>query len=309
MKILIIYPNKVMVTRMPLGISYLVACLKKYNHQIKVFDTTFFKCSDIQNDDKLREASLQVKNPDLTEYGIVNENVDVFSIFKKEIQDFNPDLIGASISDPNYKFGLEFLRLVKKDYSHIPTIIGGPTATVAPDEVIQEDCVDMLCRGEGEETFCELCNKMSNKEDIRGIKNLWVKEKGTIYKNPMRNLQDINTTLSPDLSILDPRHFMRPLGGKIYRMGTVMWTRGCAFHCAYCANSTYINLYQDPFYRIKDPNIFIKELEEIKNKFKLNFLFFVDDIFPLHKKDTLDVFCSLYKKMLIFLFLLICILL
>jgi radical SAM superfamily enzyme YgiQ (UPF0313 family) len=77
-----------------------------------------------------------------------------------------------------------------------------------------------------------------------------------------------------------------------------MWTRGCVYHCTYCANSAYINVYKGKgsFYRIKDPEIFIKELIDIKKQFNLNFLFFVDDIFPLHKKDVLDKFCELYKK-------------
>lgn len=298
MKVLIVYPNKVMVTRMPLGICYLAAHLKKENHEVKVFDTTFFKCSDIQNDDKLREASLQVKNPDLSKYGLINKEVDIFSIFDQEIKRFKPDLVGISVSDPNYLFGLDFLKFIKKNYPGIMTIAGGPTVTVSPDEVINEDCVDIICIGEAEEALPELCNNMENGKDIRYIENIWTKKNGVIYKNPIRNLQDINEILPPDLGVLDEKHLIRPLGGNVYRMGVVMWTRGCVFHCAYCANSAYINIYREKgsFYRIKDPKIFIEELINIKNKLKLNFLFFVDDIFPLHKKDILDEFCSLYKK-------------
>lgn len=298
MKILIIYPNKVMVTRMPLGLCYLAAHLKRDGHEVKVFDTTFIKCSDMQGDDQLREASLQVKNPDLSRYGLVGKDTNVFVVFEQELRDFCPDIVGISVADPNYTFGLEFLKMVKRIDPETPTIAGGPTATVSPEEVIKEDCVDMLCVGEAEEAFSELCKKFENKENIKDTKNIWVKENGIVYKNSIRDLQDLDTILSPDLSILDYRHFMRPLGGKVYRMGTVMFTRGCAYHCKYCANSSYINVYRGKgtFYRIKDPKIFVKELKDIKEKFNLNFLFFVDDIFPLHKKDILDEFCRLYKE-------------
>jgi len=298
MKILIVYPNKIMVTRMPLGICYLVAHLKHKGHDVKVFDTTFYKCSDIQSDDKLREKSLQVKNPDLTKFGLTNKEADVFSIFEKEVKKFKPDIVGISVADPNYEFGLEFLQLVKNKFPKIITIAGGPTATLAPDEVIQQSCVDMLCIGEAEEAFTELCEKIENKEDIRYVKNIWVKEGNLVFKNPTRNLQDIDTILPPDLSVLDPKHFIRPLGGKVYRMGTVMWTRGCAYHCTYCANSSYINIYnkKGSFYRVKDPRTFVMELKDIKEKYDLNFLFFVDDIFPLHRPEMLNTFCRLYKK-------------
>ena len=298
MKVLIVYPNKVMVTRMPLGICYLVAHLKSKNHDVKVFDTTFYKCSNIQSDDKLREKSFQVKNPDLAKYGLTNKEANVFSIFEKEVRKFKPDIVGISVADPNYEFGLEFLQIIKNKFPKIITIAGGPTATVAPEEVIQEDCVDLVCVGEAEEAFTELCEKLEKKEDIRHIQNIWVKEGLLFFKNPVRNLQNLNSILPPDLSVLDPKHFIRPLGGKVYRMGTVMWTRGCAYHCTYCANSAYINIYnkKGSFYRIKDPELFVKELKEMKEKFNLNFLFFVDDIFPLHRKDILDTFCKLYKK-------------
>lgn len=298
MKILIIYPNKVMVTRMPLGLCYLVSHLKKEGHDVKIFDTTFIKCSDIQGDDKLRESSLQVKNPDLDKFGLVGKDVDVFIEFKKMIEEFQPNLVGMSASDPNYSFGLKFLTVLKEHHPEIPTIVGGPTPTVCPEEVIQQDCVDMICVGEAEEALPELCKRLESDTSITDIKNIWVKKNGVIHKNSVRNLQDINKTLEPDLSALDERHLIRPLGGKVYRMATVMWTRGCLFHCNYCANSYFVNIYKNKgnFYRIKDPDIFVNELKNIKNKYKLNFLFFVDDIFPLHKKDILERFCSLYSK-------------
>lgn len=287
-----------MVTRVPLGICYLVAHLKRNSHEVKVFDTTFYKCSDVQSDDKLREASLQVKNPDLNQYGLIGKETDVFEEFRKEIESFRPDLIGMSAADPNYQFGLEFLGFVKKYYPNIKTIVGGATPTVAPDEVIKEKCVDMLCIGEAEEAFPELCNKLDTHEDITHIANIWIKKGDTIYRNPIRDLQDLNEILAPDMSIFDYRHFMRPLGGKVYRMGTVMWTRGCAYHCKYCANSAFVNIYKGKgsFYRIKDPKIFVGELKKFKEDFNLNFLFFVDDIFPLHKPEILFEFCTLYRE-------------
>jgi len=105
--------------------------------------------------------------------------------------------------------------------------------------------------------------------------------------------------LPPDLAIYDPRHFVRPLGGKMYTMATVIWTRGCIFHCSYCANeSFYKSAEATPrsYYRIKDPALLVAELAEFKDKFDLNFLMFVDDIWPLHQPDLINKFCELYKK-------------
>ena len=298
MKVLFLYPNKVMVTRVALGICYLSPYLKRDGHQVKMFDTTFMKCSDIQNDDKLRESSLQVRNPNFKKYGLVEKEIDVFKEFEREIELFEPDLIAMSVVDPNYNFGLEFLRKAKKKNKDIMTIVGGPTATYAPKEVIAEDGVDIICVGEGEEAMSELCGKMENKKDIKNIKNLWVKYKGEIFKNDIRPLININEILYPDWDIFDQRHIIRPLGGKMYRMGIFSMTRGCVFRCKYCSNLALAQLYagKGEYYRIKSPELMVKEIAFYKEKYNLNFVFFIDDLFPLHNSETMDEFCTLYKR-------------
>ncbi len=226
-----------MATRIPLGIAYLSSYLKKDGHQVKVFDTTFIKCSNIPNDEELRASSLQVRNPDLKKYGLIEKDVDVTTEFELETESFKPDIVAVSAVDPNYNFGLELLKKIKDKHKNIVTVVGGPTAMFAPDEVIAEDCVDIVCVGEGEEAMSELCNKMQHRKDIKNIKNMWVKENGKICKNDVRPLLNINEILLPDWDIFDQRHLMRPLGGNIYRMGIFFMARGCLFQCKFCAIS------------------------------------------------------------------------
>jgi len=298
MKILFLYPNKEMVTRAPLGLAYMASHLKKAGHEVQLFDTTFIKCGDTEGEEALRANSLQVVNPDLTKYGLIGKEANVFLEFEKMIQSFNPDIVGMTAVDPNYEFGLEFLNFLKKNHPNIKTIMGGPVPTFIPDEVIANDCVDMICLGEGEEAIVELADAIQAGKDFIDIKNLWVKKEGKIYKNFLRPLQNLDNVLAPDTSIFDDRHLLRPLGGKVYRMATIIWTRGCLFHCKYCANSNYIKRYEGlgRFYRIKDTKLLIKELVDAKQKYNLEFLFFVDDIFPLHVPEILDEFCRLYKE-------------
>jgi len=297
-KVLLIYPNKVMVTRLPLGIGYLSSCLKKGGHKVRCFDTTFIKCSDTKGDDDLRASSLQVVNPDLKEHKVSEETLNVFAQLEREIESFKPNLIALSVADPNYLFGLQLLRVIKNKYKDILTIAGGPTPTFSPDEVISEDCLDMLCIGEGEEAMLELCNRIERGQGFRDIRNIWLKENGQIYKNELRPLIDINEVSAPDWDIFDDRHLIRPLGGKMYRMGTFIVTRLCLFRCKYCANFALNEIYKNKgtFYRIRRPQEAIEELKFFKEKYDLNFLMFVDDIFPLHKPEFVDEFCRLFKK-------------
>lgn len=84
----------------------------------------------------------------------------------------------------------------------------------------------------------------------------------------------------------------------MYRMGMFYMTRGCLFRCKYCANFALssIDKNKGDFYRTKRPDLLIQEIALYKEKYNLNFVFFIDDLFPLHKREILDDFCSLYKK-------------
>lgn len=178
------------------------------------------------------------------------------------------------------------------------TVVGGPTPTFAPEEVIKEDCVDIICIGEGEEAMAELCNSIRHKKDIRNIKNLWVKDNGKVYRNDVRRLLDIKNVLLPNWDIFDRRHFLRPLGGKMYRMGMFHMTRGCLFPCKYCASPSLSRIYKGKgeYYRIKKVDLLTQEIASYKEKYDLNFIFFTDDLFPLHKGEIVDDFCRLYKE-------------
>lgn len=301
MRVLIIYPNKSMTTRVPLGLGYISAYLKDAGHEFMLFDTTFMKCSDNKSDDKLREENLQVTNPDFLKYNLVEENVNVFEELTHMVTKFKPDIIGVSVVDSNYKFGMELLRFCKKSWNNIPTMCGGAIATLVPDEVIAENCVDIVAIGEVEQQLVKYLSYCESEETRRiSMPNFWIKTlEGKIIKRYDHELPDISKGLPPDLSIFDDRHFIRPLGGRMYRMATVIWTRGCLFHCSYCANELFyhtMNVSAKQYYRRKDTSLLIDELAQFKKQFNLNFIMFVDDIFPLHNVEIMKEFNILYKE-------------
>jgi radical SAM superfamily enzyme YgiQ (UPF0313 family) len=291
-----------------LGIGYLAAYLREAGHNFKLFDTTFIRCGDIPSDDALREKNLQVVNPDFEKLGLVEKDIDVFEELEKEIVDYNPGIICISTVDPNHAFGVELLRYCKKRFPDIPTICGGPLSTLVPQDMIEEESIDIVARGEAEEKLVELVDifeehGLAGWDKLYKVPNFWVKDKdyrenGIVHRNPT-TLPDITSGLAPDLSIFDPRHFLRPLGGRMYNMATVIWTRGCVFRCSYCANETFYKAAKvsaKEYYRKKDPALLVEELADFKKKFNLNFLMFVDDIFPLHEPEMMEEFCVLYKE-------------
>ncbi|MDP7282723.1 MAG: cobalamin-dependent protein, partial [Candidatus Undinarchaeales archaeon] len=182
-KILLVYANSFMDNLIPTGLSILSACLKKAGHNTKLFDTTFYKTVERTGDDA-RIETLQVKSTNLGEYGLNEKKTNMVDDLKKMVDEYQPDLIGLSIVETTQEIGLKLLNGIK-DYD-IPKIVGGVQVTMAPDYIISQDCVDMICVGEGEGAFVELANAIEKKEDYTHIKNLWIKKDGQIIKNPLR---------------------------------------------------------------------------------------------------------------------------
>ena len=93
------------------------------------------------------------------------------SIINQKIQHFQPELVGFSFTSDQSELAEKMIKYIDDKY-HLPIIIGGPHATVCPQETIQMTGVNFLCVGEGEYPMLELVSAMVEDGDYRKIQNL-----------------------------------------------------------------------------------------------------------------------------------------
>ncbi len=237
----------------PLGILYLSASLKKYGH------ATCFANS--------RLAEVQ-----------------------KAVMEFKPHIIAYSITTGMHKELLDLNRRLKKNSSFF-ALFGGPHTTFFP-ETIKEEGVDGVCIGEGEEAVADLANHMEKDEDISNIENLWIKQGGEIFRNPVRKLiQDLDSIPFPDRQLIYDR-FRDSRDNKIKFF---ISNRGCPFKCTYCFNHYFDAIYKGKgkIVRIRSVDNVIKEIVQVKQKYALGFLKFVNDIF-FFKNEWIREFAEKY---------------
>src|SRR5665648_417601 len=110
MRVLLIYPN---ITDYPIDISHGLAAissfLKKAGHQIELLDCTFG-----MNKKKIRSVILT----------------------------FNPGIIGISIASNDFNYAVEICSYIKT-ISDIPIVSGGFQTTIAPEDILAENCFDI----------------------------------------------------------------------------------------------------------------------------------------------------------------------
>jgi radical SAM superfamily enzyme YgiQ (UPF0313 family) len=293
-KVLLINCNTMLDTLVTAGIGLLSASLKEAGFEVRLFDTTFYRTAE-QTGDEARARALQVKPTDFADLGIIPEEGDVVEEFAKLVADWRPDLIGLSTIEVTQPLGIRLLEAVKG--SGIPTIVGGPYATFAPETVIAEDSVDMVCVGEGEATLVEVCQKMRDGEDITHIGNLWLKQDGKLYKNPVRRPIDLSLLPRQDWEVYDKRRFWKPMGGTISVTGTFEMNRGCPYACTYCINSGFAELYKEHggYYREQDVEQLIDEMVEKKERYELVYIYLVAESFLTTTLKRIERFAELYR--------------
>jgi len=214
--------------------------------------------------------------------------------FQKRIKEEGPDLVGFVTMTREYPQVKEYALWVK-DALQVPVISGSYHPTTLPEEVINTEGIDMICRGEGEEALLELVERMDAGEDYTGTRSIWLKREKGIIRNPVRPLiEDIDELPLPDFKIFD---FDKLMSTRI-NTGVVMLSRGCPYSCTYCSNKKMRDIYPNKsrYSRFHSPEYSIEYLRKLLDTCPgIEYINFRDDILPW-KEDWLERFTTLYKK-------------
>lgn len=208
----------------------------------------------------------------------------------RELNKAKWDILAFSVSTASYAQAIAICREIRKKYN-ICTIFGGPHATFSP-EIIEEPCIDAVCRGEGEFALLEFLERKRAEKTVSDVKNWWVKEDGRIFKNDVRPLiEHLDSLPFADRKIAEGFNFFTP------DMQEVLISRGCLFNCSYCFNEKYFELYRQKGKRIRTrslDNIF-EELRLIKKVYSPQRIAIFDDIFPSSNEWNKE-FCRRYER-------------
>ncbi len=214
--------------------------------------------------------------------------------FQSEIVRESPDLMGFVTMTREYPQVKEYV-LWAKEARDVAAICGSYHPTTLPEEVINTDGVDMICRGEGEAAMLELVAAIDAGEDYSHIENIWVKNEASIHRNPVRPLlEDIDELPLPDFNLFD---FDKLISTRI-NTGVVILSRGCPYSCTYCSNKKMRDIYPNKgkYSRFHSPEFSIEYLKKLLEACpRIEYLNFRDDILPW-KGGWLERFTNLYKK-------------
>ena len=208
----------------PLGLAFLGASLEKSGAAVRILDFVVYPYS--------RE------------------------FLKKEIDAFQPDVIGATAVTMTVDHALEVIRDSRALAPNAFTVMGGPHVTFRAEESLAE-CpeLDGIVLGEGESTLVELCDTLERHGDLSGVAGIVYRHGGGIRRTAER-------PLCPHIDDLPmPARHLLPLGRyRALNLSISMTTsRGCPYPCIFCVGRKMVGAKV----RYRNPKLVVDELEAI----------------------------------------------
>jgi anaerobic magnesium-protoporphyrin IX monomethyl ester cyclase len=192
------------------------------------------------------------------------------------------DVVGLTAMTPTIFTAFRIAHFIKQSNPDLKIIMGGAHATMLPEETMNSTSdIDIIIRGEGEESIFEVLHALESKQSIENIAGITFRKNADIMSTSSRtSCVNMDTLPFPAYHLL-PRSKYRPHPphGISSPFAAVVTSRGCPYHCAYCSKPVFGSTF-----RSQSPDKVVDELKYLKERFSVKEVAFYDDSFTLDKK-------------------------
>lgn len=260
---------------MPIGLMDLSAYLRENSKNININILELGK--DLSKIFENRE-----KMPPMTVRSFIDSEL--------ETVDSKPDIVGVSVLFSSaHNTSIIIAEMVKRKWPDAVVICGGNHATNLYKNLLKDPNIDYVLRGEGELSFTEFAKKIQNGErnfDIMGIfdKSKLAKSRQDELSPMIENFENLPM---PAYDLLDIDYYRKTVGGSL------MFSRGCSFQCAFCASHTV----HGRKLRFKNAERIMAELNLLMDKYNFDKIIIEDDLFAAKKDLFLGIIDKLSNKL------------
>jgi len=218
---------------------------------------------------------------------VVDNNLEGYDEANLEKVILNSDIVCVTGTTAQFSESVTIASLAKKHGK--VSIVGGPHATGAPEDMITRAGFDYVVIGEGERALLDLINAITNKTPIDDVQGIVFERNGGVLTTPGRKfIRDIDELPFPARDLVDMRRYgnkeVKRFEGKYTHM---MTSRGCGHHCTFCGSPVIWK-----YCRLTSAPIVFEEMMEVYNKYGISNIHFQDDNFTIHKARAMEL-CQL----------------
>ena len=203
----------------------------------------------------------------------------------------NPICVGVtSMTGSQITHALEMSAFVKQ-HSAVPVIWGGVHATLFPLQTVEHSLVDIVVKGEGEETFLLLALRLEQKQSLHGLEGVVYKDRGDIVNNPDRPFLDLNDLPPVPYHLIDVNKYLHRYFDED-RVLEFETSRGCPFNCTFCYNP----LYSRRRWRALSASLILEFMQPLVEMHGVKAFHFVDDGFFIDHERTREIMRGILNR-------------
>ncbi len=218
---------------------------------------------------------------------VFDERVD--GDFRPVFESVRDDLLFVGISTltgTTITYGLSTARKVRDADSTLPLVWGGVHPTLIPDQTLENPYVDIVVRGEGEETVVALAQALRDGQNLGQVDGISYKEDGRLTNNAPRKYTEFDSLPPVTYDMLDPSKYL------VDQYISYQSSRGCPFQCTFCDVRAFHSRRQ----RFKRVETVLDDLEHIVERFHPETIEFIDDCFLTNLKRGEGIMRGLIER-------------
>jgi len=207
----------------------------------------------------------------------------------------NPDILGFSTFASSGRTAALISNKVKEENTNITTVFGSYYATFNPERILRKyPSVDIIARGEGENTILELVSCLRNKEKFKEVRGITFRNGKNIVSTPDQPLiMDLDSLPFPDRKLIDVEYHSMVAGANVApkKFTSIVSSRGCVYKCRFCSCTQFAR----NMWRPRSVQNTLEELHFLASEGYKQFIF-VDDSFTLNQKRVIKLCRSMRKE-------------
>lgn len=181
-----------------------------------------------------------------------------------------PDVVGIQCLSPRRHKAFEMVALTKELSPDSRVVMGGPHPTAMAEQVLDNYPVDAVCQGEGERWLNTYVETNEEKHDS------------------YENLDDLPEPAWDKLRFED---YMAHVPHKQGLKAHVGFSRGCTYHCTFCAVWSAWKTYRN-----RSPRNMLEEMKYLHEKRNVGSFYFVDDILTANYEPAMQLFEEIIRS-------------
>ncbi len=202
---------------------------------------------------------------------------------ERKIEEADPDVVAPNaLATCNTYVVARTVELAKKVNPDVLTIVGGQHFTATAEKsLIEYPEIDVIVRGEGEETLLDLIKAREKDLPLSEVDGISFRHANQILHNHQRSfLENLDELPFPGYhfveDFIDRYHFLM-MAGRDAGYALIEGSRGCTHNCSFCSQA----LHWRRTCRAKSAKRIVDEMEYCYNELGIRFIWLTDDNFGL----------------------------